>query len=202
MAKVWGEKFNRIQFLMMNDLNTPICFLVKNEKDVTDALAKLPGDRASVRTYRVGRETHSKTPFHPNVLKREAEAYALNCLDMDYLSVMVTEGVPIDDNAISAISIVRALEIYTEYAEGPGTVRRLSMGEVTPKSFTWNLGKASAPDERFQKAMVILNKLDCQDIIFEWSWSTKLIGWKKQYLIFWEFMNDGPNAYFDKWIPR
>jgi len=187
---------------MLMDLNTPICFLIKSVGDVDKALRNLPGDKASIRTYVLGGETRSKTPFHPNISKAEARELVLEFLKNERFEIMLSEGVSVEDSQISAISRVGDLDIYTEYVEGPGTVRRLSMGQVTPKTFTWNLRKASAPDERFQKAMVQLNRLHCQNILFEWSWSQKVVGWKKEHIIFWEFMNDGPGAEFEGFIAR
>jgi len=184
---------------MTQDLNTPICFLVKTGEEVESSLKRLPGDKASIRTYQLAVETKSKTPFHPNIPKAEVSALAFKYLNEGRVEVMISEGVPEEDSEISAISIVRAEDIYTEYAEGPGTVRRISMGEVVPKTITYSKYSGIPIDERIEKVMHILGRLHCMDIMFEWSWSKKLVGWKKQPYIFWEFMNNGPNAYFEGW---
>ena len=202
MTKIWGEKFDRIRFLMTQDLNTPVTFLVQSPEEVVDAILAIKSDKASIRTYSTGFETRSKTPFHPNIPKAEAQEKALELLKNRDYAVMVCEGVPIEDTEISAISIVQADDIYTEYAEGPGTVRRLSMGQVTPKRITYNKFSDIALDPRIEKVMIILSRLHCMDIMFEWSWCNHPVGLKRQNCMFWEWMNEGPSAYFEGWNQR
>ena len=201
---VWGNKYDRIRFLMTQDLNTPLCKLVKSVADIELALGHLPGDKASLRTYSLGNETKSKTPFHPNRPKGEIQELATKYLKDGRFELMVSEGVPEEDSVISAISIVGISTIYTEYALGPGTVRRLSMGEVKPLICNWdkkshcmvaNMGCDLF--SKFEKVMRRLSLLRCNDILVEWTWSAKPVGWKKQNWIFWEFMNNSKSSYFE-----
>ena len=201
---VWGNKYDRIRFLMTQDLNTPLCKLVKSVADIELALGHLPGDKASLRTYSLGNETKSKTPFHPNRPKGEIQELATKYLREGRFEIMVSEGVPEEDSVISAISIIGLEHIYTEYCLGPGTVRRLSMGEVVPTLYQWGRKTHHAlcavdPNIKVQleKVMRVMEPLDCHDILMEWTWSKNPVGWKKQNWIFWEFMNNSPSAYFE-----
>jgi hypothetical protein len=178
-------------------LNTPRFYLVKTEEEVMDALQKLPGPNASIRTYKVGSETESVTPFHPNRPKDEARDRALSLLKEGKYSIMLSEGVGINLTEISAISKVTINHIYTEYFTGPGTVRRLTEGKITPQKIDHWFGDSIDIDERIRRAHSKMFELKCNEILFEWSYFSQPFGTLNQQLIFWEFMNDGPGAFFD-----
>jgi hypothetical protein len=202
VPKVWNTKINRIRFLFTQGLNTPVFFEIDSEESLAKALIALPGDRASIRTYIEGEETNRVSPFHPFIPKDEARDKCLMLLKTGQYKIMLSEGVDLQQNEISAISKVEYHRIYTEYCLGPGTIRRITEGKVTPKKLDYRLGDPLPDDARIRKALAAMVPLRCNEILFEWSWNSVPVGVLKQNLIFWEFINEGVSAEFEGFSMR
>jgi len=183
------NKYEKIELVRTYGLNTEENILIRPSDNLVRMSQFLDGyNKCSVRTFR-GDDV--VTPHFPILRVIDAYIEVSRLIEKNYNVIVAT---PIDpkDCEFAGCAWLKENEMIIELAYGPGTVRRVTHQNIIDKRYHINFFNKSLTDDlRVNKAIKQFKETGLANVIFEFSYYNKPIGYKKNNLICWEITDDG-----------
>lgn len=178
-------------------MNTEESVLIADEEDLKRHGAFLQQfSQYSVRTFRDDAYGGSH-PHFPIIERGEFEETYRRLLEQGLKLIVAAPIDPKDAELAGCLLYERGGGVLAEVALGPGTVRRVTGGgKVDSRVRSERVGQ-SVGDHRVdaailevRRAVAMLHRPDQRavpdEVLFEFSWYSGPVGWRKERLIFWE----------------
>jgi len=186
------NKYERIQFVRDLGFNTEENILIRPKDSVErykPFLDKLK--RCSIRTFK-DLEDFTTTPAYPIQSREKAYGIIDNLQKQKYNVILAT---PIDPaNCMFAGAAHKGNRpIRIEIADGPGTTRRVTHEGKIDRDYFLSNKNYWTNDTRVNECVKQIRKCHLKNVIFEFSYYKKPVGYKKENFIVWEICDDGSN---------
>jgi len=181
------NKYERIKFVKDIGLNTEENMLINPNTHPADYLNFLNRfNECSIRTFK---ENELKTPHYPIIDKTDAIKRIKDLQRLNYNIILATPINP-KDCEFAGAALQSESQLVIEIAYGPGTVRRVTHDNQIDKRYI--LGKNEMTDNnKINMCVRKFRDTKLENVIFEFSWYNKPIGWRHENFICWEITDDG-----------
>jgi len=180
------NKWQRIQLVRELGLNTEESILIAPGKAMskTDIAFIASDGEYSLRTF-----DSSDNGVHPHypVISQERLLEELPLLRCRGYSCIVAKCINPKDAEFAACAYKRGRSFTIEICDGPVTVRAITHDHnITRTISTGLLQGTNCGDRRIDEAIRVMRGTKLDEVIFEFSWYAKQVGWMPANLIFWE----------------
>lgn len=195
------NKFDRIQRVKYLGLNTENCILVTRKNELVDNPFLEQFTQFSIRTFWADGDEIRKTPHSAVICKKDL--YKTGCsLLKQGLHLIIKDCINPKDAIFAGAALKTCNEIIIEIANGPVTVRTVTHDNNIDERYTYNLKTRKLHTEFYNKSIIFQSEriFNCIEqfktikeinIIFEFSYYKKQIGWKNESFICWEITPSG-----------
>lgn len=180
------NKWQRIRLVRQLGLNTEESILIEPEQVSLAKTCEFISEREtfSLRTFNTN--DNSYHPHYPVISKKRLDKVMPELLEKGF-SIILANCINPKDAEFAGCGYKRGRSVTLEVKYGAVTVRKVTHdGDIDKTIQTGLVCGVSTGDRRFDAIIREIRLAPVDECIFEFSWYSFPVGWRKQCMIFWE----------------